>query len=162
VLFFPSRTRSYTIRATATIDGVDTSALQTLSIGRSKLLASVTGLGSMMSQSSDLVLDASASGDPDNSTAVLLYTWLCVTADGNECVNLDGSALSLPSAAVVNIPNSTLAATLEGIAYTFTLTVSSTLGSRTSQAVAKTLLVSTQVPSIRVYVVLCPKHHCDM
>ncbi len=147
-----SHAHRYTIRAIATIDGVDTSALQTLSISRSKLVASLSGLGSMMSSTSDVVLDGSSSGDPDNSTAVLTFSWLCTTVDGQECVRIDGSTLTLPPVAVVTIPNSTLASSSEGIAYMFTLTVSSSLGRRTSQVSLKTLLVSTQVPSVRVYV----------
>ena len=121
-----------------------------VNIGRSGIVAGLQGVGSIVSGLQAINLDGSSSYDPNNRNSVLDYTWICTDADGNDCVKQNGDTLIFENAAKFVVPAQSLASSLEGIAYTFTLIVASALGGRSSQASVKTLLVSIAVPDVSI------------
>ena len=109
-------------------NGLNNTAVATLNVGRSALVAVVTnGDAVLMGSTEAVVLDGSQSSDPDDAegAGALAYAWACVPVDGADACELAGDAATL----LVD------AAALEaGASYELTLTVSDAATGRSAEA----------------------------
>lgn len=100
----------------------------------------------------DIVLDAGDSKDPNelspSTTSVLEFEWLChLTVEGEKrkCFGHEGSVDFVGD--VWSIPKRTL---LEGVEYTFTVTVTNKAKGREAKAEQRILLVDKEIPVVSV------------
>jgi hypothetical protein len=109
--------------------------------------AKLAGGGSRsVSRNTTLVLDASASSDPDNAAESLSFAWSCLTSGGDMCYSTDTQLpLTFTDAPLIGLSTLTL---LPGT-YVFSVVVSK--GSRTAQALSSTVFIaSAPVPNVEL------------
>ena len=112
---------SYTVKFTATDNGISNSATVTVTIGVRPLVVSISGGNKQYQDSDTVALDGSASSDPEGET--ITYAWSCVSFydSSKPC------SINTPTDAKFSFSASSLGAGK----YTITLTVSGT-ASRTA------------------------------
>jgi hypothetical protein len=127
-------------------------AYATLSIARSDLVARISGGVSMsVPASSQFVLNASASEDPDDDRASLQFAWTCSHAETTEptiCTQ-PGSNVDTASSSSLAIPAGTFAA---GTTVSFTVRVSDSSGRLPAEATVKRLIVAGTPPVVEIEV----------
>ena len=120
---------TYAFTLTVTLHGTSqfSNATAWVSVVPNDLVAVISGGSRKVGSSAPLVLDATASYDPDNVTAPLVFNWSCELSESNgvkgRCLSRDGSVLALAphggATATVSLP----AGLLPPATYTFTVGV---------------------------------------
>lgn len=100
---------SVTSRIYSTLNGLNNTVSKTITVLHRDLIATISG-GSLRTSSVNLplVIDATSSYDPDNSSSNLTFIWTCSFGGGNACVDKFNKQLVLSSNSLLQFAANTL------------------------------------------------------
>jgi hypothetical protein len=109
------------------------------------LVVVLSGGGGLVGEQ-PVIIDASASRDPDGEPGALALAWSCATASGAACLAPDGTAVALQAGATAQ----TITLLGDGSGIPYTISVTATKGVRTSSASTSLTVKSGALPLIAV------------
>ncbi|CAM9609510.1 unnamed protein product, partial [Discosporangium mesarthrocarpum] len=119
------------------------------------LVASIDGGDREVGTTQELILDASPSHDPDESSGNFSFTWMCTDSTGVQCTDYNGDPLYLENITSTNVP----ANTVDVGTYTFTVLV--TKGSRNATSSVEVVYVPGAPPIVSIQPLASDKYSAE-